>query len=74
MTSPYFAWTTPAWLGWYLYATVGSRQNSCELIQELTARDGLSSQSMRGTSEVVIPLHKSGNRGMGHPGGTIREN
>ena len=39
MTSPYFVWTAPAWLGWYLYATVGSRQNSCEGIQERTVVD-----------------------------------
>jgi hypothetical protein len=25
MTSAYYLWTTPAWLGWFLYATWGSR-------------------------------------------------
>lgn len=24
LTSPYYLWTTPAWLGWYLYATRGA--------------------------------------------------
>jgi hypothetical protein len=28
MTSPYFVWTAPAWLGWYLYATYGDRTKS----------------------------------------------
>lgn len=25
MTTPYFVWTVPAWLGWYLYATMSRR-------------------------------------------------
>jgi len=28
MTSPYFLWTTPAWLAWYLYATRTERQKT----------------------------------------------
>ena len=28
MTTPYFVWTVPAWITWYLYATHRSRHNS----------------------------------------------
>lgn len=27
MTSPYYLWTTPAWIGWYLYATAKRKSN-----------------------------------------------
>ena len=31
ITSPFYLWTAPAWLAWYLYATRGKRANSKEL-------------------------------------------
>lgn len=30
MSSPFYVWTAPAWLGWYLYATWGSRDHADE--------------------------------------------
>jgi hypothetical protein len=30
MTTPYYLWTTPAWLGWYLYATRSKRVSAQE--------------------------------------------
>jgi hypothetical protein len=38
--SPYFLWTTPAWLGWYLYATgkIGGQAKEIRVEDEVAER------------------------------------